>query len=141
VPVSGTRSCAAGDPVELTSTAALFPPDGFGLQVARDAAGNFHTTYTIPTATPPGTYSIGLRCGGGNVGVSVPLQVTQPSTTTSAAGTSSVPTATTNAPPLGRQHKSSSSTGWILLGALVVLIAVGVAVFFFRRGRATAPRL
>jgi hypothetical protein len=74
VPVSGKASCTSG-PL-LTSTADLFPPDGFGPAVPRDANGNFHITTTIPTATPPGTYRIGLRCDGGNVGISATLHVT-----------------------------------------------------------------
>lgn len=72
-PIAG--DCAPGD-ARLTSTAELFPPDGFGPLVPSDASGNFTMTYTIPTSTPPGTYSIGMRCGGSNIGVSATLQVT-----------------------------------------------------------------
>jgi hypothetical protein len=75
VPVSGTASCDPTDPVQLTSTSDLFPPDGFGPQATRDASGNFQTQYVIPATTPAGTYSIGMRCGGGNVGVTATLRV------------------------------------------------------------------
>ncbi len=76
VPVSGNAPCAAGDAAQLTSSSDLFPPDGFGPQVARDATGNFQTQYVIPATTPAGNYSIGVRCGGGNVGITASLQVT-----------------------------------------------------------------
>jgi hypothetical protein len=61
------RDCAPGAAI-LTSMENLFPPDGFGPGVPSDASGNFSMTYTIPTSTPPGTYQIGMRCGGGNLG-------------------------------------------------------------------------
>jgi hypothetical protein len=60
----------------ITSHAALFPPDGFGPSLSRNAAGAFQTSYTVPTSTPPGTYTIGLRCDGGNLGVGATLRVT-----------------------------------------------------------------
>jgi hypothetical protein len=72
IPAAG--DCPPGS-AGLTSTAALFPPDGFGPPAPSDADGNFQVTYTIPAATAPGTYTIGMRCGGGNVGVSTSLQV------------------------------------------------------------------
>jgi hypothetical protein len=46
----------------------LFPPDGFGPGVPSNPSGNFSMTYTIPASTPLGTYQIGMRCGGGNLG-------------------------------------------------------------------------
>jgi hypothetical protein len=75
VPVTGSRSCAPGV-VTLTSADLFAAAGGFGPQVPRDASGNFETTYTIPIDTPPGTYRIGMRCGGGNVGVTATLHVT-----------------------------------------------------------------
>jgi hypothetical protein len=75
VPASGTPSCAPGD-ATLTSDAALFPPDGFGPQAPRDATGAFQVDFQVPASTAPGTYSVGVRCGGGNVGVSTSLTVT-----------------------------------------------------------------
>jgi hypothetical protein len=79
VTISGNVPPSPGEcseQVRLTD-AELFPPDGFGPLVPLDANGDFETTYTIPTQTPPGAYSIGMRCGGGNVGVSATLHVTQ----------------------------------------------------------------
>jgi hypothetical protein len=75
VPMTGPHSCDGGDSPRLTSTSGLFPPDGFGPAVPQDASGNFQMTLTILTETPSGSYRIGLRCGGGNVGVSSTLQV------------------------------------------------------------------
>ncbi len=86
VPSTGTPSCPS-DPVQLVSTAALFPGDGFGPQVTRDASGDFHTDYVIPATTPAGSYSIGLRCGGANVGITATLHVTG-STTLANTGSS-----------------------------------------------------
>lgn len=75
VPTSGTPSCEPGD-ATLTSDAALFPPDGFGPQAPRDASGAFQVNFHVPATTPAGTYSVGVRCGGANVGVSTSLTVT-----------------------------------------------------------------
>jgi LPXTG-motif cell wall-anchored protein len=146
VPVSGTASCASGDPVQLTSTADLFPPDGFGPQTARDASGNFNTTYTIPSTTRPATYSIGVRCGGGAIGVSATLQVTQPATTTVAPATTSSTTTTVAQTPtapavttttlVAPTNDSSDRTVWIVLGAIALLIGAGAALFLYRRRKA-----
>lgn len=73
---SGDRLCASSNALTLTSDAALFPPDGFGPHPSRNAAGAFQTGYTIPASTPPGTYTIGLRCDGGNIGVGATFRVT-----------------------------------------------------------------
>jgi hypothetical protein len=74
---TGTPSCAAGDPVTLTSSAALFPGDGFGPNAQRSGTtGSFSVTYHIPTTTPTGTYVVGMRCGGGDVGITTRLTVT-----------------------------------------------------------------
>jgi hypothetical protein len=75
VPTSGSQSCPAEDPAVLTSTAALFPPDGFGPAAPRSASGQFKVKYVVPSSTPPGTYVIGVRCGGGNTGLSATLRV------------------------------------------------------------------
>ena len=146
VPVSGTGSCASGDPAQLTSTADLFPPDGVGPQAARDASGNFNATYTIPSTTRPATYSIGVRCGGGAVGVSATLQVTQPATTTVAptttSGTATTVAQTPTAPAVttttlvAPTNASDDRTVWIVLGVIALLIGAGAALFFYRRGRA-----
>jgi hypothetical protein len=71
-----TQACSASDAATLTSDSALFPPDGFGPSATRDAQGAFAVDYTIPDSTPAGTYQIGIRCGGGNVGVTASLSVT-----------------------------------------------------------------
>ncbi len=76
IPTSGAGSCPAGDGVTLTSTEALFPQGGFGPTAPRSASGSFSVTYQVPSSTPAGTYSIGMRCGGGNVGISATLTVT-----------------------------------------------------------------
>jgi hypothetical protein len=150
VPVSGTASCASGDPAQLTSTADLFPPDGLGPQAPRDAIGNFDITYTIPPAASSGAHSIGVRCGGGAVGVSATLQVTQTPTTTgvaptttsststtvATAQTTTAPRATTTTPRAAPASKSSSRAVWIVLGALALLLAAGAALLFFRRRKA-----
>lgn len=75
IPTTGAQSCAAGDAATITSLAALFPPDGFGPQTPRGASGDFRVSYTIPSSTPAGSYSLGVRCGGANVGVSTTLNV------------------------------------------------------------------
>jgi hypothetical protein len=92
VAISGnvpTTDCPSTDAAQLTSTADLFPPDGFGPQATRDGSGNFNTNYAIPSSTPPGAYRIGVRCGGGNVGVSADLQVTAPTAATIAVNPAS----------------------------------------------------
>jgi hypothetical protein len=97
VPTTGNIFCPATDATRLTSTAPLFPPDGLGPQVPRDATGNFHVTFTIPATTPPGKYTIGVRCGGGNVSVTATIQVTAtaPTTTTTTTTTTTVAESTT----------------------------------------------
>lgn len=64
--------------VTVTSTADLFPPDGFGPQAPLAADDTFRTTYAVPATAPAGSYHIGLRCGGGNVGVQATLVVAAP---------------------------------------------------------------
>jgi hypothetical protein len=76
VPTTGAKACALPEGVTITSSEALFPNGGFGPTVARDATGAFSLTYRVPTSTPPGSYGLGLRCAGGNVGVSATLAVT-----------------------------------------------------------------
>lgn len=160
VPVAGTVFCPSGTATQLTSTSALFPPDGLGPKVARDAGGKFSTTYTVPTTAALGSYSIGVRCGGGNVGVEANVQVATTSTTTSepATTTTTTPTTstsgtalstttvaptttvavTTTAPPAVAK-KSDSSHGplrWVALGALVLVAIAAPALYLSRRGRA-----
>ena len=71
VHISGSipvKKCPASDGATVTGEAALFPPDGFGPTATRDSSGDFALDYVVPTSTPAGTYTVGLRCGGGNVG-------------------------------------------------------------------------
>src|SRR5690349_8153907 len=56
VTISGnvpTDGCPSDDAAQLTSTAELFPPDGFGPPATRAPTGNFSTQYSIPASTPP----------------------------------------------------------------------------------------
>ncbi|MCU1343932.1 MAG: hypothetical protein JWL70_198 [Acidimicrobiia bacterium] len=147
VPLDG---CPAGDAAQLTSTAALFAPDGFGPSLQRDSAGSFHTTYTVTAPTGPGTYTIGVRCGGGNVGISVALNVTatstKPATTTAPAPTSSdaattsvatTPTVPLTTTPVSATSKTNYDALWWVLGGALLLIVAGAIVLLARgRGRA-----
>jgi len=143
-PIAG--DCAPGA-ARLTSTADLFPPDGLGPPVPSDASGNFSMTYTIPTSTPPGTYQIGMRCGGGNPGGGGTLSVIQAGTTTTTepggTTTSAALTTTTAAPATTTTTPSDAGTDddgspvlWLVL-AVVVVIGAGAAIYVVRRRRAS----
>jgi alpha-L-fucosidase len=119
VPTTGSASCAPGDAAMITSVAALFPPDGFGPQAARDTQGGFSVSYTVPASTPPGTYALGVRCGGGNVGVSTDLTVT--------AQVQRVPSGAPAAGLGGASRVSADRGGWVAAGALAALLAAGLA--------------
>lgn len=67
--------CRAGDTLFLTSASALFSPDG-RLNATLNSAGDFSTRFQVSSHTPPATYSVGLRCGGGNLGVEETLRIT-----------------------------------------------------------------
>lgn len=41
-----------------------------------DASGNFTTSASIPATIAPGSYDVTVRCGGGNLGITVVLNVT-----------------------------------------------------------------
>jgi type 1 fimbria pilin len=125
VHVSGsvsTQSCPTSDSVTVTGESSLFPPDGFGPSAQRDAQGRFSLDYTVPTSTIPARYQIGLRCGGGNVGVAAVLTVTTPS----------------GAPQTGAGGSARrSSEPWTLVGLGCVLAAAtafGARRAFARRG-------
>jgi hypothetical protein len=157
VPTTGTAACRSGDAVALTSTAALFPPDGTGPQGPRDASGNFGITYKIPGSTPPGAYTIGMRCGGGNVGIQATLQVTATAATTTATSTTTVlPTTTTPtttavaAPtttgsetttastlpaPVKKNKSSNSPLRWVAIGFIALVVLAGAVLALVRRGR------
>jgi hypothetical protein len=130
IPTSGAQSCPPGDAAIITSTAALFPPDGFGPRASRSATGAFRVSYTVPTSTPPGIYSIGLRCGGGNVGVHTSLRVT-----------GQVQHIPTGAPPagLGGASGGNHTEGWLVAGAAAAVLAgilAGATAWRRRRLRA-----
>jgi hypothetical protein len=76
IPTHGPQSCPSADPAIITSTAALFPPDGIGPQAHRNPGGVFRIRYTVPASTPAGIYILGVRCGGGNVSVQATLTIT-----------------------------------------------------------------
>jgi hypothetical protein len=124
VPTSGRAACDASDAATLTSTAALFPPDGIGPQVTRDTSGAFRTIYSVPVSTPAGSYTIGVRCGGGNVGVGTNLHVIHRTATDSTGG-------------------SGGANGWIVAAGVtagVVVLAFGSLAVRRRsqRGRDTS---
>jgi hypothetical protein len=98
-----TKLCPALDSAIPVSTADLFPPDGFGPEAARNSKGRFALSYTVPTSTPAGTYQIGVRCGGGLVGVTAELKVT------------AVPV---GAPATGAGGTAQDPSRWILFGCL-----------------------
>ena len=157
VPTTGTAACPSGDAVALTSTAALFPPDGTGPQGTRDATGNFGITYKIPASTPPGAYTIGMRCGGGNVGIQAALQVaaiaattTTTSTTTAPPTTTTPTTAAVTAPattgpdttttstlpgPVKNNKSSKSPLRWVAIGLIALVVFTGAILALLRRGR------
>jgi hypothetical protein len=122
-----TSQCAASAQVTLTSTGALFPPDGFGPMVARNASGAFSTAYTVPASTPPGSYHIGLRCAGGNVGVSAALQVT--------AQVIRVPSGAPQAGLGGASRSEGSRAGWVAAGAVLLLLSGLATLTLWRRRR------
>jgi hypothetical protein len=102
------KKCPASDGATVTSTAALFPPDGFGPTATRDSQGAFAVDYTVPTSTPAGNYDVGLRCGGGNVGISATLKVT------------AVPSGGVSTGSGGTAH---GSPFWTIFGAACILLA------------------
>jgi hypothetical protein len=119
VHISGSipvKKCPASDGATVTGEAALFPPDGFGPTATRDASGNFALDYVVPTSTPAGTYSVGLRCGGGNVGVSASLTVVPGGGPATGAGGTA----------------GHSSSFWTVLGAGCLVLA-GVVLALRRR--------
>jgi hypothetical protein len=131
VPTSGTASCASGEAATVTSTVGLFPLGGFGPQAARSAAGSFSVTYTVPLSTPAATYVVGLRCGGGNVGVSTVVHVV--------AQVQQVPVGAPEA-GLGGASAAGHPKGWLVAAAVAAAAAVLLAGFGLRRRRSGATR-
>jgi hypothetical protein len=120
IPVKG---CPASDGATVVGQAALFPPDGFGPTTKRDANGDLALDYTVPASTPAGTYDVGLRCGGANVGVAASLTVTI--TPSGGVGT-------------GAGGTAHGSVLWTLSGASCLLlggVAVALRQWIVRRAR------
>jgi len=118
VRISGSvdpQECPTSTPAIPVSTDELFP-GSFGPATARNSQGAFALDYTVPTSTPAGSYQIGLRCGGGNVGVTASLQVDPIGGPATGAG--------------GTARRSSLP--WTMLGASCLLLA-GVVVGVRRR--------
>src|SRR5207247_1594400 len=61
------EACPASDSAIPVSTAAFFPPDGFGTATDRDSQGTFDLAYSVPTSTPAGSYQIRRTEGVGSV--------------------------------------------------------------------------
>jgi hypothetical protein len=76
----------------------------------------------------PGLYSIGLRCGGGNVGVSARLLVT--------AQVQKVPVGAPQAGLGGASTSDSNAAGWAVAGAVAMIFA-GFLVFAITRRRSS----
>jgi hypothetical protein len=149
-----TDGCPADDAAQLTSTAELFPPDGFGPPAGRDASGNFSIQYAVPASTQVGTYSIGVRCGGGNVGISAELEIvaapvtttittakattttTAPKTTTTTSTTTTTVASTLSSSSASASKSSSSALPWILL-AIAAVVAAATVTYFVRSRRQT----
>ena len=132
-------SCPATDAVQLTSTADLFPPDGFGPRVARDSSGGFSTDFAIPATTPEGVYDIGVRCGGGTVGVSTTVHVAASTTSTSGATmTSTTEASVTTTAPAPSARDGTGTRRWIALGTLAVVVVAATAWLLRRKARASA---
>jgi hypothetical protein len=122
VHISGSipvKKCPASDSATVTSEAALFPPDGFGPSASRDSNGQFALDYTVPTSTAPGTYSVGIRCGGGNVGVSASLTVAPAGGPATGAGGTA----------------ASSSSVWTAIGGACLVLAGLVLALRWRVAR------
>ncbi len=122
VHISGSipvKKCPASDSATVTSDAALFPPDGFGPSATRDSNGEFALDYTVPASTPPGTYTVGARCGGGNVGVGASLTVAPSGGPATGAGGAA----------------ASSSSVWTAIGGACLLLAGLVLALRWRVAR------
>lgn len=115
----GTPGCEVPGTVTLISDAFAGLEEFAGVGAVNlpvDATGTFDSTVTLTSSVAAGTYSIGGRCGGGNLGVSATIVVGA-------------------LPPSG----SRLAVGrWIAVAS--ILVAIGVAVLAIprvRRVRAT----
>ena len=74
----GTPGCDVSGGVTLISEAFAGLDEFAGVGAVNlpvDSTGHFDSTVTLSATVVPGTYSIGGRCGGGNLGVSATLVV------------------------------------------------------------------
>jgi hypothetical protein len=134
VTISGlvsTAACPISDGVTITSTTGLFPQAGFGPTASRNASGAFSVTYTVPLSTPPGTYLVGLRCGGGNVGVEAKLQVVAQVSEQPARA----PQAGLGGASTGGGRAAGSAAQWASGGAVASVIAILLVIVAARRRR------
>jgi hypothetical protein len=76
--VDGTPGCEVPGTVTLISDAFAGLDEFAGVGAVNlpvDATGHFDSTVTLLASVAPGTYSIGGRCGGGNLGVNTTIVV------------------------------------------------------------------
>ena len=74
----GTPGCDVTGTVTLISDAFVGLGEFAGVgavDLPLDATGHFDSTVTLSASVAPGTYSIGGRCGGGNLGVTASIVV------------------------------------------------------------------
>lgn len=98
------------------------------VQFSTNSGGAFSVSAQVAAGTAPGSYSVGARCGGGNLGITATLTVT------AAAG--SAPTAVpAGSGGLAATQRTSQP---LLFGGIGLLVLVaGGALLLVRRGRRT----
>ena len=111
--VSGIAAggCAAGDTVTLTSPAFSHQHEFAGvpaISATAESSGHFSVSTQIPGSRTPGAYSIGGRCGGGNLGVQASLTVT------AGSGSGTLPRTGFSVLPLAALGLCLSAAGWAL---------------------------
>jgi hypothetical protein len=93
-----------------------------------NAAGTFSVTAQIPASIAPGNYSVGARCGGGNLGISAALTVTGQGGLPSGVPAGSGGRAATTSP-----HERGNE---VLVGGIGLVVAIGA---IFGLGRLRRP--
>jgi hypothetical protein len=111
---NGKPACAVPGTVTLISAA--FPGNQFGpgqgaVDLAVDETGHYSGHAVVNPSAGAGTYSISARCGGGNLGITTSITVTQLPRTGGSLG------------PLSYPQTTALAFGLIFVGA----IAVGAA--------------
>jgi hypothetical protein len=151
-PAPAGSACATS--LMLLSRAFVHTDDFAGVPMVVAAVkpgGTFSTTTRIPRSTPPGTYTISGRCGGGNLGASATLTVRAATTATTtpapAAPPATAPPVTQPqvAPPTGAGPGTQPATPaadplaarWIVPGLVALaggsLAALAVWLLYRRR--------